>query len=146
MRTSMMRAVVLALAVAGLAGGANAQMSTGSWGGGVQHQVSPTVPAGALKQAEEAVRQAHGNPPGAAFRTVKAIEVATVKQSAFANPIDGPASVVCGQYTSGDPASADYFWFFVAIKHGKVLWITSDTPSNSPGDAYYSCQSAGLAD
>jgi hypothetical protein len=143
-----MRAVILALAIAGAAGAASAQISLGVSGGEVPHQVSPTVPAGAVKQAKEAIQQAHGDREDVAFRAVRAIEVASVKQGAFSAPIDGPVAVVCGQVSAGDPgaASTDYYWFFVAIKRGHILWTAEDKPSNSPGDAYYSCKGAGLAD
>ena len=135
-----MRALVVALALAGLAGSAYAQGSTTTWGGGVRESITPTVPANAIPVAKTAVKHDIGdaNPK---FRAVQASEVASVRHGAFTDPIAGPISIVCGQYEkAGD---SDYSWFFVTIKHSQVLWIASAT-TGQPGEAYQSCRNAGL--
>ena len=119
-----MRALVVALAVAGVAGSASAQGSTTTWGGGVRESISPTVPANAIGQAKAAVKRDIGDDKPT-FRTVKASEVASVRHGAFTEPINGPVSIVCGQYEKA--GQGDYSWFFVAIKQGRVLWIASAT-------------------
>jgi hypothetical protein len=104
-----------------------------------------TVPAGAVKEAEDAVRKALGEADSAKFRTVQAVEVAEVRRAPFEEPVDGPVSIVCGQFGSPPGAGpAGYAWFFVAIKRGQVLWVTSDKGGAGPGDAYYSCRGANL--
>jgi len=73
--------------------------------------------------------------------------VASVKHGPFAERVDGPVSIVCGQYNPKGPVGGDggYAWFFVAIKHGHVLW-TADDVSAGTDEAYESCKGAGLAD
>jgi hypothetical protein len=140
-----MRALIVALAMAGAAGAASAGgMGTGITSGEVQQSITPTVPAGARKQAEDAIRHDLRDPAGATFRAVKAIEVASARHGAFGESIDGPISIVCGQYSSQDPKGG-YSWFFVALKRGKVLWSASDETSGAPDEAHDSCKGAGLA-
>jgi hypothetical protein len=52
--------------------------------------------------------------------------------------------VVCGQYDSRDRAGSNSGWFFVTIKQGHVLWDAIDKAPDEPGEAYYSCDAAGL--
>ena len=136
-----MRSLILALAVAAVAGSASAQGSTTIWGGGVRTSMTPTVPASAYGQAKEAVKWDTGD-LNASFRDVKASEVASARHGPLAESIDGPISIVCGEYAKD--SQSDYRWFFVAIKRGKVLWIAAK--SGQPGEAYASCKGAGLTD
>lgn len=141
--------MIVALAIAGAAGPANA-MGPGTTisGGEVRESLTPTVPASARKQAEDAIKHDLGDPVGLAFRAVKAAEVASVRHGAFANPVEGPVSIVCGQYSPRDAKGGDsgYAWFFVAIKRGHVLWTASDQTSATPDEAHDSCKGAGLAE
>lgn len=149
-----MRSWMLALALAGVAGVAIAQVDTqvddeGHGGGDeVRSKIdTPWAPSGAPRQAEQALSQALGAPNGLRFQSVRAIEVAEVKHSAFESPIQGPVTFVCGEYgllrQAGD--YSPYSWFSVAIKRGKVLWTTPDAATGELGTAYYSCKGAGLA-
>jgi hypothetical protein len=138
-----MRALILALAIAAAAGTASAAgPGTGNPGGEVPESITPTAPAGARKQAEDAVKHDVGD-AGLKFRGVKTSLVESLRRGGmFAEPIEGPLALVCGQYQK--PGQADYSWFFVAIKHGKVQW-TSDQTSSTPDEAHDSCKAAGLA-
>ncbi|MEJ0067045.1 MAG: hypothetical protein WDM85_17890 [Caulobacteraceae bacterium] len=111
--------------------------------------VGPTrvVPSGARKQAEDAVKQGLANPDSVTFRAEKVNVIASIKHDAFSAPVDGPISLVCGQYSSRDEKGvvSDYAWFLVTIKRGHVLWTNSDEPSDSEGAAYGTCKAAGLA-
>jgi len=144
-----MRPLMLALALASFAGAASAQVDEPLGGGDEVREKAPApwVPSGASKEAVEAVKHSLGDPADVRFRTVRAIEVASVKRGAFDTPINGPVSFVCGQYSAqgrnGD--YGPYAWFSVAIKRGQVLWATPDAASGDPGTAYYSCKGAGLA-
>jgi hypothetical protein len=139
-----MRALILALAIAGAAGAANADGFVSNGQGEVQLPLpTPTVPSGARQQAEDAIKYDLGRPDSISFRNVMALEVASVRHGAFAQSIDGPVAVVCGQYDSRDRASSASGWFFVAIKQAHVLWTATDI-SGAPGEAYYSCDGAGL--
>jgi hypothetical protein len=142
-----MRALILALVMAAAAGAACAQAETGEANGDVRSSLTPTVPGNARQQAEDAIRRNLSDPSGATFRNVKAVEVASIKHSAFETPVNGPVTLVCGQYSSQDRKGDDagYAWFLVAIKRGHILWTTSDSAFGDPGQAYYSCQGAGLA-
>ena len=139
-----MRALIVALAIAAAAGSAAASgAGTAIWGGGVQQSITPTVPANARGQAEEAIKHDIGD-ADLKFRAVKASEVASVSHGALAAPVEGPVSIVCGQYEG--QGQADYAWFFVAIKRGHVLWATSAKTAAAPDEAYDSCKGAGLAE
>jgi hypothetical protein len=144
-----MRALIAALVIAGAAGAASAQGDEPPGGGADVREKLPTpwAPSGAPKQAEDAVKHALGDPAGVRFRAVRAIEVASVRRSAFEAPVDGPLSFVCGEYSSQEHNGdyGGYAWFSVAIKRGHVLWTTPDDASDGPGVAYYSCKGAGLA-
>jgi hypothetical protein len=144
-----MRILIVALAAACMAGAAAAQGSTTVWGGDVRQQLPlPTVPASAVKQAEAAVEQTLTHADSVAFRAVRAVEVASVRHGPLAELVNGPVSVVCGQYRAqagaDAPAAGDYSWFFVAIKRGQVLWTADDAVSGTPDEAHLSCQGAGL--
>jgi hypothetical protein len=45
-----------------------------------------------------------------------------------------------------DRAAGDssYYWFFVAIKRGQVLWTAFDMASSEFDEAFESCKGAGL--
>jgi len=138
-----MRALIAALVIASAAGTANAAGAvTGNLGGDIPHSIAPTVPANARQQAQDAVKHDVGD-DGLKFRVVKAKEVASLRRGMFGETIEGPLALVCGQYQK--PGQADYSWFFVASKHGHVLWI-SDPASGTPDEAHDSCSAAGLAD
>ena len=151
-----MRAFVLALALASMAGASMAgpgmaapgRETTADNGDLITSAPTPPVPPGARKQAENAVRDGLGERGGAEYQfRAEGVRVATsVKHGAFGPRVDGPVSVVCGQYDSRTPAGGDsgYAWFYVAIKDGQVLWADLDQGSDS-GVAYYSCKGAGLA-
>jgi hypothetical protein len=144
-----MRALIVALAIAGAAGAAsacaNGYVSSGQ--GEVQVPLpTPIVPSGARQQAEDAIKHDLGDLDSVTFRAVRTMEAATVRHGAFAQPIDGPVAVVCGQFDSRDRTGghSGYPWFFVAIKEGQVLWTAFDKSAGEPGEAYYSCDKAGL--
>jgi len=145
-----MRALILALAIAGAAGAASAGVGTAIANGqseGVPVPApTPKAPDGVRAQAEKAVKHDLGDPASATFRAVKVVEVASVRHGPFAERIDGPVSIVCGEYNPRGPAGGDgaYAWFFVAIKHGQVLWTADDVTAGSD-EAYESCKGAGLA-
>jgi hypothetical protein len=143
-----MRVLILALAIAGVAASAGAQDTAVTSGQGeiLLPLPTPTVPSGARQQAEDAIKRDIGDPDKVTFRAVRVIEAASVRHGAFAKSIDGPVSVVCGQYNSRDQTGVEggYSWFFVAIKQGHILWTVADKSSGGPGEAYNSCDRAGL--
>ncbi|HEY1751917.1 MAG TPA: hypothetical protein VGG29_11665 [Caulobacteraceae bacterium] len=132
----------MGLAVAGMAGSAASAQGPGTtvWGGGVETSRAPTAPASARPRAEAEIRKEIGD-EGATFRSVKASAVASIRHGGLGGPIDGPVSVVCGQYAK--QGQSDYSWFFVAIKRGEILW-TASAVTGQPGEAYASCEGAGL--
>jgi hypothetical protein len=134
-----MRALIVALAIVGAAGAASA--ATVSGGETPIRSPTPIVPSGARAQAEGAIKDDLGDPDNVTFRVVRVMEAASVRHDAFAQPVDGPVSVVCGQFSSRGRTGGDssYSWFFVAIKRGHVLWT-----ARGPDEAYYSCAGAGL--
>jgi hypothetical protein len=134
-----MRALIVALAIAGAAGLAGA--TTVNSGDAPLSGLTPTAPSNAREQAEHAIKDDLGDPDNVMFREVRVMAAASVKRGAFATPIDGPVSIVCGQFSSRGRTGGDggYAWFFVAIKRGHVLWT-----SRGPDEAYYSCENAGL--
>jgi hypothetical protein len=134
-----MRALIIALALVGAADAARAATVTG--GETPIQAPTPIVPSGARAQAEGAIKDDLGDPDNVTFRVVRVMEAASVRRNAFAQPIDGPVSVVCGQFSSRGRTGGDssYSWFFVAIKRGRVLWT-----ARGPDEAYYSCEGAGL--
>jgi hypothetical protein len=143
-----MRASILALAIVCCAGTVRAQGSTTMSGPDIA-SVGPArvVPSGARKQAEDAIKQGLANPDSVTFRGEKVSVIASIRHDAFAAPIDGPISLVCGQYSSKDEkgVASDYAWFLVTIKRGKVLWTNADDPGGGDGVAYGTCKGAGLA-
>jgi len=96
------------------------------------------------KQAEETIKHGLGDPDSVLFRAEGVSQAASVKHGAFGDRIAGPVSIVCGQYNAGGQTGA-YAWFFVAIKHGEVLWADVDEAAAGPGSGYYGCKNAGLA-
>jgi hypothetical protein len=144
-----MRALIAALAIAGAASAASA--GTPGVANGQSDAVpiaapTPQVPDGARAQAEAAIKRDIGDPDSTTFRAVRAMEAKSVRHGPFARSIDGPVSVVCGQYKFRDRAvgNSDYYWFFVAIKRGHVLWTAFDMASSGFDEAYESCEGAGL--
>jgi hypothetical protein len=146
-----MRALMMALALISAPGAALAfggATATVPGADVVRQKVdrTPKVPKGTLELAEKAVkRDLVGPDDSTTFRSVRVKAVESIKHGAFSPSIDGPVSVVCGEYVSRDPkgAAGDYRWFFVAIKDGKVLW-TADENAGQPDEAHDSCQNAGL--
>jgi hypothetical protein len=140
-----MRALVLALAIAVAAAAAIAQDNGAPSGAIKVEKPPPAVPGGARKQAEAAIRQGLPDPDSTQFRAERVTEVESVGHG-FGPRIEGPVSIVCGQYSTRDAAGgySSYAWFFVAIKHGQVLWADVDE-SDGPGNGYYGCKGAGLA-
>jgi hypothetical protein len=139
-----MRAVILALALVGVAGAVHAAVGPTISGDDVRETLTPTVPAGARQQAEDAIKADLRDTAGVTFRAVKAAEVASLRHGAFTPLIQGPISVVCGQYSSQD-ANGGYAWFFVAIKRSHVLWTATDSPSGGSEEAHDSCTAVGVA-
>ncbi len=142
-----MRAFALALVVAATSSTALAQgPGVAIWGQGPRETLAPSVPGNAREVAENAIKHGLAEPGSAKFRDVRASEVAQARQGPFTDPVQGPVSIVCGEVSSqgGKGDASPYAWFFVAIKHGHVLWSNTDGASG-PGDAYYSCKGAGLA-
>lgn len=142
-----MRAFVLALAIAGAAVAASAQdNSDGVPSGAIRvEKAPPPVPGGARKQAEGVIRAGRTDPDSTLFRAERVIEAELVGHG-FGPRIEGPVSIVCGQYNARDRSGAygGYAWYFVAIKHGQVLWADVDE-TGAPGPGYYGCKGAGLA-
>jgi hypothetical protein len=145
-----MRALILALALAGAAGAASAAAPLVDGQGENVPVAAPTfkVPDGVPQQAEAVIKRYLGDPDSTTFRAVRAMEAESVRHGDFAQPIDGPVSVVCGQYKMQDRTVGEsgYYWFFVAIKQGRVLWTAFDMASSGFDEAYYSCKGAGLTD
>jgi hypothetical protein len=139
-----MRALMVALAIVAVPGAASAGLGTTVSGEDVRQTLTPTVPAGARKQAEDAIKLDLGEQTGVAFRAEKAVEVASLRHGPFTPVIEGPISVVCGQYTAPEQ-NGGYAWFFVAIKRGRVLWTASDAPPSPTTEAHDSCQAVGVA-
>jgi hypothetical protein len=144
-----MRALIVALAIASTAGAASAGTPGVANGQGDVIPIpapTPQVPDTARRQAEAAIKRDLGDPDSITFHAVRAMEAKTVRHGPFAPTIDGPASVVCGQYKMQDRAAgdSDYYWFFVAIKRGHVLWTAFDLASSGFDEAYESCKGAGL--
>jgi hypothetical protein len=148
-RSAEMRALLVTLAIVGAAGAASAQPQDYSAPNGAlrMNQPAPREPPGVRKQAEATIRQVLAEPGSAEFRAEGVSEAASVKHGAFGKRIDGPVSVVCGQYKSRDQNGGygGYYWFFVAIKHGRVLWADVDQGADGFGLAYSDCKGAGLA-
>jgi hypothetical protein len=146
-----MRIFGVALAICLAAGAASAQQDD-DWDMGGQIRVTKPpsqqpAPGGVKKQAEDAVRAQLPDPAGVAFRDVATQVVTSVRHGAFEDRIPGPLSIVCGRYAAKDPQGGQprQGWFFVPIKHSKILWAEVDPPTEGPGAAYQSCQNAGLA-
>jgi len=140
-----MRVLLLALAIVTAASAANGQGISNGQGENVPVRIpTPSVPNDARQQAEDAIKYDLGRPDSLAFRTVMALEAASVRRSIFTQSVDGPVAVVCGQYDSQDRSGNAGGWFFVTIKEGHVLWDAIDKASDGPGEAYYSCDAAGL--
>jgi hypothetical protein len=142
-----MRALTIALAVAAAAGTASAQQDPSDPGIRLTNPTLP-APAAARKQAENTIRALIADPDDAKFRDESAKVAMSVKHYALDEPIDGPVSVVCGQYALRFPAGgyAGYAWFFVAIKQSQVLWSDVDDANvGGPHVAYNACKAAGLA-
>ena len=145
-----MRVVILALAIASAGASASAGSPGISNGQGDSVPVAaptPKVPDGARKLAEDAISYDLGEQNHASFRAVRAMEAASIRHDPFAAPVDGPVSVVCGQYAlqDGKPDGGGYAWFLVAIKRGHILWTTRDVAGEF-AEAYNSCKGAGLAE
>jgi hypothetical protein len=145
-----MRVLMASLAMCFVAVGASAQQDN-DWSPAGQPRftkpsVEPAAPRSARKQAEDAVRGQLPDPTGVAFRDV-ATQVVTSVRRGFEDRIPGPISIVCGQYVAKDPEGGPsrQAWFFVPIKHSKILWADVDPPTQAQGDAYASCRNAGLA-
>jgi hypothetical protein len=139
-----MLGLILALALGGAAG----TQDNASPNGELRVDVPPPrEPGGVRKQAENAIRHSLTDPDSAQFRAVGVSQATSVKRGAFGERISGPVSVVCGQYNArGQTGGYDgYSWFFVAIKHGQVLWADVDHAADGPGVAYLGCKGAGLA-
>jgi hypothetical protein len=139
-----MLALILALAIGGAAG---AQENASPNGELRLDNPPPREPGGVRKQAESTVKQSLADPDSAQFRAEGVSQATSVRHGAFGERIAGPVSVVCGQYNArGQTGGYDgYSWFFVAIKHGQVLWADVDHAADGPGVAYYGCKGAGLA-
>jgi hypothetical protein len=99
------------------------------------------------KEAEDAVRSQLPDPASVAFLDVATQVVTSVRRGPFEDRIAGPVAIVCGRYAAKDPEGGQphHGWFFVPIKHSKVLWADVDPPAQAQGDAYLSCRNAGLA-
>ncbi|HLY81296.1 MAG TPA: hypothetical protein VKQ70_18100 [Caulobacteraceae bacterium] len=145
-----MRALILALAIAGGAGAAAAgpALSDGQGENVPVALPTPWVPNSARQQAMDVIRRGLPEADGARFTAVRAMEAASVRHGDFAETIDGPVSVVCGRYSLRDRIGGydAASWFFVAIKQGQVLWASADKASTGAGEAYASCQNAGLTE
>ena len=141
-----MRALLLALAMIGAAGAAIAQEDASASGDVRFSPLSRPVPSGVRKHAEAAIKAGLANPNGIAFRGEHAVVAASVKRG-FGPLVEGPVSVVCGQFAarSATGGYGDFVWFYAAIKDGQVLWTDVDGDSGSPNAAYESCKAAGLA-
>ncbi|HLY78766.1 MAG TPA: hypothetical protein VKQ70_05300 [Caulobacteraceae bacterium] len=139
-----MLALILALAIGGAAGTEENASPTGELR--MDHR-PPPVPPSARKQAEEAIRQGQADPASVQFRDEGVSQATSVRRSAFDPRIAGPVSIVCGRFNAHGQTGAyeGYAWFFVAIKHGEVLWSEYDQASDGLGAAYNSCKNAGLA-
>jgi hypothetical protein len=139
-----MLALILALAIGGAAGAEENASPSGELR--MDHR-PPPVPPSARKQAEEAIRSGQPDPGSVQFRDEGVSQAASVKRGAFGERVAGPVSIVCGQFNAhGQTGSYEgYSWFFVAIKHGEVLWSEYDQVSDGLGAAYNSCKNAGLA-
>jgi hypothetical protein len=127
-----------------MAGAANAQDNDAPNGQIRTERPPPTPPAGARQQAEAAVRQGLSDPAGARFRSEAVRQASSVQHGVFDAAIQGPVSVVCGQYKGAD-ATAGYAWFYVAIKQGQVLWADVDKAADATGAAHNACKAAGMA-
>jgi hypothetical protein len=139
-----LRALILALAIGGAAG---AQDNASPNGELRLDAPAPREPGGVRRQAENTIRQGLADPAGVEFRREGVTQATSVKHGDFGERIAGPVSVVCGQYNSRDQTGGfrGFAWFFVAIKHGQVLWADVDGGADDPGAAYYGCKGAGLA-
>ncbi|HEX3407410.1 MAG TPA: hypothetical protein VHS81_09250 [Caulobacteraceae bacterium] len=145
-----MRVLIATLAICLAAGAARAQQDT-DWGpGSTTRFTTPgtqhVAPGGVRQQAEDAVKAQLPGASSVAFHGV-ATQVVTSVRRGFEDRIAGPVSIVCGQYATKDPEGGPLrqAWFFVPIKHSKILWSDVDPPGQGPGDAYLSCKNAGLA-
>ena len=145
-----MRTLIVALAIAaGAAGGASAGTPGVSNGAGDVVPIpapTPQAPPEARAQAEAVIKRDLGDPDTTSFREVRAMEAKAVRHGAFAESVDGPVAVVCGQYNWKDRTGGDsrYRWFFVAIKQRHVLWSAFDLASSEFDEAFESCEAAGL--
>jgi hypothetical protein len=149
-RKARMRVLIVALAISLVAVAARAQQDN-DWGPGGQTRFtkppsSGPAPGGVRQQAEDAVKAQLPGIADLGFHDVAAQVVSSVRHGAFEDRIPGPISIVCGRYTTTDPAGGPLrqAWFFVPIKHSKVLWAAVDAVTPDPGEAYYSCKNAGL--
>jgi hypothetical protein len=150
-RKVRMRIVIVALAASCVAVAAWAQQDN-DWGPGGQTRFtkppsSGPAPGGVRQQAEDAVKAQLTGIADVGFHDVATQVVTSVRHGAFEDRIPGPISIVCGRYTTTDPTGGPLrqAWFFVPIKHSKVLWTAVDPVTPDPGEAYYSCKNAGLA-
>jgi hypothetical protein len=150
-RRVRMRVLMAALAICLAAGAARAQQDT-DWGPGAQVRFATPpsgsrAPGGARQQAEDAVKGQLPAGSSVAFHDVGTQVVTSVRRG-FEDRIAGPVSIVCGEYAVKDPEGGPLrqAWFFVPIKHSKILWTEVDPPAQDQGAAYSSCRNAGLAD
>jgi hypothetical protein len=139
-----MLALILALAIGGAAG---TEENASPSGEVRMDHPPPPAPPSARKQAEEAIRHDQPDPGSVQFRDEGVSQASSVKHGGFGERIAGPVSIVCGQYNAHGQTGGyeGYSWFFVAIKHGEVLWSEYDHAADGPGAAYSSCKNAGLA-
>lgn len=61
--------------------------------------------------------------------------------------MDGPLSVVCGQFATRDQTGGygRFVWLYAGVKRGQVLWTDIDDGAGGPDAAYDNCKGAGLA-
>jgi hypothetical protein len=146
MRALMIRASILGIAMAGVAGAAVAQF-TDAPNGSIRMEKPQAAPSsGARKQAEDAVRHSLTDPDAALFRSENVKVADSARHGMFSEPVSG-VSIVCGQYSTRAPGGgAAYSWFFVAVKHEQVLWADIDQAADGPGAAYSGCKGAGMAE
>jgi hypothetical protein len=141
----MIRASILGIAMAGVAGAAVAQF-TDAPNGSIRMEKPQAAPSsGARKQAEDAVRHSLTDPDAALFRSENVKVADSARHGMFSEPVSG-VSIVCGQYSTR-PGRRRGLFVVLRRRQARAGPVGRHRPgSRGPGAAYSGCKGAGMAE